>query len=87
MSTYTITLTAEQDAALAILIQRTNATRTAQIPPLSAITVMDYIQARATEIANSYTDQIAAETQALVLNAYKTATSTVQDQIKTTLGL
>jgi hypothetical protein len=84
MTTYTITLTPEQDTALAILIQRTNAARD---PTLPVVTVTDYIQARANEIATSYAEQIAAETQTLVFNAYKAAASTVQDQIKTTLGL
>lgn len=87
MTTYTVTLTAEQDAALQILIQRTNGARAAQVPPLSAITVMEYVQARATEIASSYAKQIADETQAALLAAYKAAPIATQTQVKTVLGL
>jgi ribosome-binding protein aMBF1 (putative translation factor) len=87
MATYTITLTTEQETALAVLIQRTNTARAAQNPPLAAITVNDYIQARATEIASSYATQIRGETEAAVLSAYKLADSIKQSQVKTTLGL
>jgi hypothetical protein len=87
MATYTITLTAEQETALAVLIQRTNAVRAAQSPPLANITVDNYIQARATEIASSYAAQIKGETEAAVLSAYKLADAIKQSQIKTTLGL
>lgn len=85
--TYTITLTSDQEAALAVLIQRTNATRAAQNPPLSAITAADYIQARATEIAESYRLSLAAEDEAAVVAAYKTADATKRGQVKTTLGV
>lgn len=84
---YTITLTAEQDAALATLLVRTNAARAAQTPPLAAITVAQYIQARATEVAESYRLQLAAEDEAAVLTAFKNATAAKQGQVKTTLGL
>lgn len=87
MSTYIITLTAEQDAALAILIARTNAARAAQNPPLAAITINQYVQARATEIADSYAAQIRGETEIAVREGFKAADTTKQAQIKTILGL
>lgn len=85
--TYTITLTAEQDAALATLLTRTNTARAAQTPPLAAITVAQYIQARATEVAESYRLSLAAEGEAAVVTAYKAATAAKQASIKTTLGI
>jgi hypothetical protein len=87
MSTYTITLTSEQETALAVLIKRVNTERAAQNPPLAAITVNNYIQARATEIASSYAAQLKGETEAAILAAYKDADAAKQTQIKTALGL
>lgn len=87
MSSYTITLTAEQEAALAVLIARTNADRAKQTPPLPAITAADYIQSRATEVAESYRLSLAAEEEAAVVAAYKTADATKRGQVKTTLGV
>lgn len=87
MATYTITLTAEQDAALATLITRTNAARAAQKPTLPAITVNEYVQSRATEIASNYAAQIKGEDEAAVLAAYKAATAAKQGSVKTTLGV
>lgn len=87
MATYTIILTADQDAALAMLITRTNAERTKQNPPLLAITAADYIQARATEVAESYRLSLAAEDEAAVMAAYKTADATKRGQVKITLGV
>lgn len=85
--TYTITLTPEQDTALAVLITRTNAERAKQTPPLVAITAAQYIQSRATEVAESYRLQLAAEDEAAVVVAYKTADATKRGQVKTTLGI
>jgi hypothetical protein len=87
MSTYTIALTSEQETALAVLINRVNTERAAQNPPLAAITVNNYIQARATEIASSYAAQLKGETEAAILAAYKDADAAKQTQIKTALGL
>lgn len=87
MTTYTITLTAEQDTALATLITRTNTARAAQTPPLPAITVNQYVQSRASEIASNYAAQIKGEDEAAVLAAYKAATAAKQSSIKTTLGI
>lgn len=85
--TYSITLTADQDAALAVLIQRTNAERAKLIPPLPAVTAAEYVQARSTEVAESYRLQLAAEEESAVVAAYKTADATKRGQVKTTLGV
>lgn len=87
MSTYTITLTAEQDAALATLIQRTNATRAAANPPLPAITTAQYVQSRMSEVAESYRLQLAGEDEAALIAAYKSANATKKSSIKSTLGI
>lgn len=87
MPTYTITLSAEQDAALATLIARTNAERAKQTPPGEIVTAAAYIQARATEVAESYRLSLAAEDEAKMLAAYKVATAAKQASIKTTLGV
>lgn len=84
---YTITLTADQESALAVLIQRTNTDRAAQTPPLPAITAANYIQARATEVAESYRISLAAEEEAVVVAAYKAADAAKRGQVKTTLGI
>ena len=85
MSAYTITLTAEQDAALAALIARTNVERAMQ--KLPAITIAGYIQSRASEVAGSYAAQLKAEDEAVVIAAYKAAATAKQASIKTTLGI
>lgn len=85
--TYTITLTTDQESALSVLIQRTNAERAKQNPPLLAITAADYIQVRATEVAESYRLSLAAEDEVAVVAAYKTADATKRGQVKTTLGI
>lgn len=87
MATYTIILSADQEAALSVLIHRTNADRAKQTPPLPAITAADYIQARATEVAESYRLSLAAEDEAAVVAAYKTADTTKRGQVKITLGI
>lgn len=87
MAAYTLTLTAEQDTALATLTSRTNATRAAQKPQLPPITANDYLQNRLTEIASSYASQIKAEDGDTVIAAYKAATAAKQGTIKTTLGI
>lgn len=84
---YTITLTPDQEATLTVLIERTNASRAAANPPLPAITTAQYIQARATEVAESYRLQLAAEEESAVLAAFKAADAAKKSSIKNTLGI
>lgn len=84
MSQFSIALSADQDAALAVLISRANASRD---PALPAITAADYVQARASEIASSYAAQLRAEDEAAVIDAYRTAAAAKRTSVKTTLGV
>lgn len=87
MASYTITLTTDQESALAVLIQRVNAERAKLIPPLPAVIAAEYVQARSTEVAESYRLQLAAEEETAVIAAYKTADATKRGQVKATLGV
>lgn len=84
---YTITLTAEQDTALAAVTQRENAERAAKIPPLAALTATQYLQRRILEVASSYVEHVAKDERAKVEVAYAAAAKTKKDQVKTVLGV
>lgn len=87
MASYSISLTADQESALAVLLQRTNDARAAQTPPQPAITAAQYIQSRATEVAESYRLYLAAEEETAISAAYRAADATKRGQVKTTLGV
>jgi hypothetical protein len=78
MPNYTITLTAEQDAALDILISRLAATG-------ATYTKASYVQERAMGVVNSYVAQMAAEEAQKVAEAYKQASAAEQASVKSTL--
>jgi hypothetical protein len=84
MATYTITLTAEQDSALDILIPHLNATLTEGATPY---TKASYIQERAALVADSYVAQVILEEAQKVAEAYKVANATKKSSVKSTLGV
>jgi hypothetical protein len=82
MTSYTITLTTEQDAALDILIPRLNATLAEGATPY---TKASYIQERAVGVADSYVAQVTDEETQKVADAYKQAAEETKNSVKSTL--
>lgn len=87
MASYTLTLTATQETALTVILAAANAARSAQNPPLVALTKQEYLQARLTDVANSYLKQISKEDEDKTVEAYRAATLLQQSQVKAALGL
>lgn len=87
MANYTVTLDTEQDNALSTLIDRVNVERANKSPPMAAINKSEYIQDRASEIADSYKGQLEAEDEKGIISAYKNADAATKASIKTTLGV
>lgn len=81
MSTYTITTTAVQDAALKLLVADLNAQR-----PLPALTVQDYVVARLGDVLTGYADQYAGRILEVAAAVYPTLTAEQRGQILTALG-
>ena len=77
MSIYTITLTAEQDAAISSLLSATG----------SVLTKEQYLQSRAEELANENITQMGNYEASKISEAYKNSNSTTKTQIKTDLGI
>lgn len=75
MSTYTVTLTDKQEAALQVLASN------------EKLPASEYLQARVSDLTNSYVQQQELETTQKLVDAYKAAGATEQAQVKATLGV
>lgn len=80
-ASFTITTTAEQDAALVALQAKLNATRAT---PLTAIEFRDYLVA---QWLDSLVGQAREQMRTSVRDAYQNANQSTRDQVKTLLGI
>lgn len=87
MADYTVTTTTRQEAVLAVILTRSNAARAAQTPPLPALTLAQYVDARLTDVIKSYVAQLDEEGARAVRDAFLAASPADQTAVKTRLGL
>lgn len=86
MTTYIVTTTPVQDAALNLLVADLNFLRGRQDPPAPPVLVGDYVLARLAEVLASYSEQYAPRILALAQSTYPTLSEDQRGQLLTLLG-
>ncbi len=82
MTTYTITLTDEQDSAVDTIVTAQNALEGA-----TQITKKEFVQVRATELADAAVHEAEVYQASLVSEAYKNADTATKARMKNDLGI
>jgi hypothetical protein len=84
MPDYTVTLTAEQDKALDVVVSRVNAALDKDAEPF---TKESYFQQRASDVVDSYVAQVVSEEAQNITDAYKAADDAKRATVKSALGV
>jgi hypothetical protein len=87
MATINLVSTAGQDVIIQRVLDKVNAERAAQVPPLAALTIPQYITSILVSAFQGWKQHQDQEDLEALKTAWSTATTTQKNQVKTTLGV
>lgn len=85
--TLTHLTTTEEDQALQDIVDEVNARRAQEDPPLAPLTMQDYAEARIADLMQRYVRQIAQREVERIEKAYREASPTDRDAVRTRLKI